>query len=501
MRARRLPSPIRLIPAVLLVLLTIAVCAPSVASAATISGRVTKKADGTAAPFVLVEAFQYDSVNKTWFEGGSAVTGNFGGYNIKDLAGGNYRLFFEDESSPAGELAYEYYAPPLGTDTLESAADVPAGSTNVDIALMPAGHITGHLFNKSTGQYVSDATVYELQLINGKWQGTYRTPRTDSNGFFDVGGLRPGTYRIHFVFCAWQDYYKGAFTNNQATDIVVAQGATENRDETVTNPATVSGTVSEQGTGKLLENIVVTASVPDSNGGWVTPIGCGCWTDASGNYSIPDIPADAGKCRLQFYDYLKHEYITSFYHGAGSISDAQDVAVTPGGTASNINEQMSKPANPYSVSDGTGVSLGFTNLTGGTPTPLVQPTAPQNTPSQFQLLGACYDIHPNASFSGLVTVTIPYDPTQVTGDAWNLKMMHYEGGVWKDITINVDQINHTVTGQTSSFSVFGVFEPRGSGGTPTSTPASSDWSLALLALSAVGVAAVAGRRARNAKGA
>jgi hypothetical protein len=207
---------------------------------------------------------------------------------------------------------------------------------------------------------------------------------------------------------------------------------------------------------------------------------------------------------VEFFD-TSGQYIASFYHGAGSVGSAQNVAVTPGGTTTGINEQMSKPVHPYSLTDSSsGINLGFTNLTGGTPSMSPQQVTLPSTAANFQLVGgACYDIHPSATYAGLVTVTIPYDPAQVAGDAWALKMLHYEGGTWKDITVSVDTLNHTVTGQTTSFSDFGVFEPHGSGsgGAPTSTPASSNWSLALLALSALGVVALVGHRVRNTSGA
>jgi len=78
-----------------------------------------------------------------------------------------------------------------------------------------------------------------------------------------------------------------------------------------------------------------------------------------------------------------------------------------------------------------------------------------------------------------------------TWEQQDLKLLHYVNGGWQDVTTSVDTTNHTVTGVTTSFSPFGVYLPSGSA---TNTPASSVWSLALMALLGLGLAGAIIRR-------
>jgi hypothetical protein len=112
--------------------------------------------------------------------------------------------------------------------------------------------------------------------------------------------------------------------------------------------------------------------------------------------------------------------------------------------------------------------------------------APPAAPSGFGILpSSVYDVQTSAAPSGMTVVSVPYDALEVTGDPAALRLFHYTGGSWVDITTSVDTVNKLVIGSTSSFSPFAVMQ---SNGTPvTSVPASSPWSLALLAMGGVAV--------------
>ncbi|MBI5231829.1 MAG: fibronectin type III domain-containing protein [Coriobacteriales bacterium] len=139
-----------------------------------------------------------------------------------------------------------------------------------------------------------------------------------------------------------------------------------------------------------------------------------------------------------------------------------------------------------------GVGVTFENVTA--PGRLIYsalPSAPHPGPSNFYLIaGSHWDVHSTAAFTGLVTVTVPYDPADVTGDEQDIKLFHWENNQWNDVTTSVDTNANTVSGNVTSLSPFSA----GSSGTgSTSTPASSWWSLALLGLAGVGLLAVVRR--------
>jgi LPXTG-motif cell wall-anchored protein len=82
-------------------------------------------------------------------------------------------------------------------------------------------------------------------------------------------------------------------------------------------------------------------------------------------------------------------------------------------------------------------------------------TSPGSPPSNYHLF-SLYDISTCATYTGPITVTIPYNPSSVVGSAENLKMFHWENGAWKNVTVSVNTTSHTIAGQVNSLSPFGI---------------------------------------------
>jgi hypothetical protein len=108
------------------------------------------------------------------------------------------------------------------------------------------------------------------------------------------------------------------------------------------------------------------------------------------------------------------------------------------------------------------VSLTFPTIASPGDTTVTTSTTGPTLPAGFALSGTFIDIHTTATFSGLVDVSIPYDPVQFPYDpdtnptGAKPSLLHYEGGQWKDITTAINVQNHLVCGQTQSFSPFAV---------------------------------------------
>jgi len=114
--------------------------------------------------------------------------------------------------------------------------------------------------------------------------------------------------------------------------------------------------------------------------------------------------------------------------------------------------------------------------------------APANPAPSGMLLvpNSNYQVSVTGATSVPASITIPYDPAGVTGSEADLKLLHWNGTGWEDITQSVNTDGNTISGTTSSFSDFSAAELGP--GDPTSTPASSTWVIALLALAGLGVA-------------
>lgn len=80
-------------------------------------------------------------------------------------------------------------------------------------------------------------------------------------------------------------------------------------------------------------------------------------------------------------------------------------------------------------------------------------SAPVYGVSQF------YDVVTSAEYSGTVGITLPYDNALVL-DASRLKLYHWNGFTWEDVTTFVDMVNFTVSGNSISLSPFVAAESR-----------------------------------------
>ncbi|MCK4831075.1 hypothetical protein KA005_85990, partial [bacterium] len=110
------------------------------------------------------------------------------------------------------------------------------------------------------------------------------------------------------------------------------------------------------------------------------------------------------------------------------------------------------------VTFGNNVELVFTDISPGTATLIESPNGPE-PPSGFQIVPlefpVYYDITFDASYTGPITVQVPYDETTL-GDFQeaDLRLYHYENDILVDITTLVDTDQNIVFGETMSLSPF-----------------------------------------------
>ena len=81
------------------------------------------------------------------------------------------------------------------------------------------------------------------------------------------------------------------------------------------------------------------------------------------------------------------------------------------------------------------------------------------TPSDFYVIaGNFIEITTTADYSGLITLGLEYDESQV-GNEESLVLFHWNGSVWEDITTYVDTVENIVYGEVDSLSSFFLGEP------------------------------------------
>jgi hypothetical protein len=87
-----------------------------------------------------------------------------------------------------------------------------------------------------------------------------------------------------------------------------------------------------------------------------------------------------------------------------------------------------------------------------------------------------WDITTNIPYSGNVHVCVYYDPAQVPGPEGVLRLLHYQGGSWVNVTTSVDPVNNVICGVVSSLSPFVIAKPANATGV-RDTPAPDTFAL------------------------
>lgn len=88
-------------------------------------------------------------------------------------------------------------------------------------------------------------------------------------------------------------------------------------------------------------------------------------------------------------------------------------------------------------------------------------TSPQGglPPSEYRLLGTYYELSTTATYTGSITIQFIYNDSDVRGKESNLKLFHWDGSAWFDITTPpVDTVNNIITGSSATLSPFVIGE-------------------------------------------
>jgi Tol biopolymer transport system component len=128
--------------------------------------------------------------------------------------------------------------------------------------------------------------------------------------------------------------------------------------------------------------------------------------------------------------------------------------------AGRWNGPNTAPDHPAVTVDNTTVA--FSSVAGSGLTTVIRDNEPPALPSGFEFCGDYYNISTTAPHSGLITVTMTYEDSEVPGGLANeraLRLLHYEDGDWVDITTSLDTVNNIITGECTGLSPFGLTVP------------------------------------------
>lgn len=202
------------------------------ALAGRISGTINLDAGGTEAGLV---ASAWSNASGSWRLISNAITNDTGGYSIRGLLPGNYRVMFSDSSIYIPpRFVTEYYDNVL---SIEDAQDVPvtAGVTTsgINASLGSYGSVSGNVkaYDGTTNLRNISVDVYRYDSANTTWD-YFASEFTDENGNYEVYGL--GTENIRVGFFDPYDQFEPEFYNDQP-DLASADNIGVNLGETTAN--------------------------------------------------------------------------------------------------------------------------------------------------------------------------------------------------------------------------------------------------------------------------
>ena len=210
-------------------------------------------------------------------------------------------------------------------------------------------------------------------------------------------------------------------------------------------------------------------------------------TGTYGTYRV-DLPAfTEGQCKVKITDPTGIRRTTWWWNSPDALSAQSASIPTFGGLSVYV---PLAPPSTHDVSFDLGhVRVAFDEVVtpGGV---TATPGEPQHLPVPgFRMVpGRYFDIHPTLVHAGEATVTISI-PADEAANAAGMRLYHWEGGAWRDITTGVDASGMTVTGRTATFSDFSLQAATAELEADASTP----W-IELGVLAFVGIALVLHRR-------
>ncbi|MEE8442605.1 MAG: carboxypeptidase regulatory-like domain-containing protein, partial [Dehalococcoidia bacterium] len=213
--------------------------------------------------------------------------------------------------------------------TTSSETTVPVITSTLDyrIGLTRGGTISGRVTDAETGLPIAYVEL-EASSVSGDGPNSYTG--TDSDGRYTLRGVAPGTYRIR-VQAGKQgyirEYYDDRLSRDNA-DLVAIDGAeaVEGIDIGLKLGATISGRVTDVGTGLPIADVDLSAGLMDGDHvSWTR-------TDYYGNYTLHGLPDGVIEIFVNGQEYIEERSLVQII-GTDMVTDVR-IGLTRGGTIS-----------------------------------------------------------------------------------------------------------------------------------------------------------------------
>ena len=270
-------------------------------SAGSISGTVTRAADGS--PLAGIQVSASSLANGQYL----ATTDDAGTYLLSGMAPGAYQLRFTD---PAGLLLPQYR---------QAAVQADYGTTGMDAALAAGATISGHVLAASDGSPVSGS-------VTASGSAGWFSASIESDGSYSLQ-VAEGTYAVQFRpygESLLTEYWQNAATIADATPVTVSSGHDATGvDADLDQALFIRGTISLDGVPGLGSGPEPSIAIVASAGG--KQVGMG-YAHQDGSYSIK-VRAGTYTLVAQGAELQEHTYARQYYSHATSEAESTPVVL------------------------------------------------------------------------------------------------------------------------------------------------------------------------------
>jgi 5-hydroxyisourate hydrolase-like protein (transthyretin family) len=336
----------------------------SLAAAGRIEGTITDDS-ATGVPDIDIVVYRYNDAGSYWEEHAYGYTDSNGDYSVGGLPAGSYRVGSRDNSGTYGDVYY------INATDVDSADDVgvTAGSITSGINMQVAAAQTGSISGTVTDSLGNPLGGIDVALIryNTDWEywEEFEYASTDGSGQYHFNSVEAGTYRLRFADPSEThagEYHSDAYTVENALDVDVTSETETIVDESLSDAASMAGTVTNNSATPLAGISVNFYRINDNTAQREYLFSRA--TAADGTYSIGGLPA--GAFLVEFADYNPETtYAREYYNGKPTIEAADPVDVQEGQNVTDIDAslELAGQITGTVTADGSGTPLPFISVT------------------------------------------------------------------------------------------------------------------------------------------
>jgi hypothetical protein len=233
----------------------------------------------------------------------------------------------------------------LGILAVLAAIAVPLGFAPSALAA-GTGQISGTVTRASGGAPIEGIEVCTSPVSTESFSAeSFQCATTNPSGKYTISGLSSGEYDVEFISPSESEpgyitqYYNDTTSYEDAKAVpVTAPGTTSGIDAELEEGGRIAGEVTRASGGGQIEGIEVCASAVHAEG-----YGC-AKTKSNGTYTITGLAS--GNYDLEFFSSFESglDYVTQYYNGKSSFTEAEAVPVAAPGTTPNIDAKLEEGA-------------------------------------------------------------------------------------------------------------------------------------------------------------